>query len=283
MDWSAVSNADRDSLHTLPLAILPIETPALAWARLVKNVHLEGMVEIFADLDTGSGLLPVEGLAQEFGWPDGETGPPHPDLVLMRKLANLHSYDVYSLRISLRQQGIEVNDVSALTLSDQKISELTEYMNAFTRPLLLSIYGDDDTSVENFADILSLFRDPDVARARQKLQRLADRLEIKLTQIPGFLEDYGDIFLSLSYYRQCLDEIQPVLEDFQDALQDLSDNWQLKTDKNLMDACAVMTETCRRVVAWVEGRLEQFDESGASLWRDASANSFGHIERLEHI
>ena len=36
--------------------------------------------------------------------------------------------------------------------------------------------------------------------------------------IPKFLEDYGDIFMSLSYYRQCLDQLLPQVQSFMDGV-----------------------------------------------------------------
>lgn len=66
----------------------------------------------------------------------------------MRKLGELPSYDVYSLRIALRQQGIDVNDVESLKLSEGKARELKDYMTTFTRPLIMEIYGDSDSDMK---------------------------------------------------------------------------------------------------------------------------------------
>ena len=90
---------ERDSLYVMPLAIVPLWTKSLQRARLVKDVRLDGIVEFFSDESAGSGRIEVEDLAIEFGWAaDNE----HPDLRIMRQLARLSSYDVYSLRILLR-------------------------------------------------------------------------------------------------------------------------------------------------------------------------------------
>ena len=129
---------DRDSLHTLPLSILPVETSSLRKARMIKNAHLYAVVEIFEDQDAGSGQIEIESIGKEFGLSER---PPHPDLQLLRKLGLLPSYDVYSLRILLRENGIEVNRQDALKLSPSKTQELTSYMTKFTRPLIQEIYG----------------------------------------------------------------------------------------------------------------------------------------------
>ena len=108
---------DMDSLFAVPLSILPLETKGLKRARMVKNVKLQSAIEVFADRETGSGQLDVEDLPAEFDWPEDKT---HPDLIIMRKLAVLQSYDIYSLRITLREHGIPVNEDVALKLSDEK-------------------------------------------------------------------------------------------------------------------------------------------------------------------
>lgn len=109
--------ADRDSLHVLPLSDIPLDTPVLRSARMVKNAKLDSVIEIFSGLQTGSGQLHIEDLPQEFGW---DLYEPPPDLIVLRKLALLPSYDVYRLRLSLREHGIEVNSVEALKLSPTK-------------------------------------------------------------------------------------------------------------------------------------------------------------------
>ncbi len=88
---AVISDTDRDAMHILPLSVLPLQTPTLRRARLIKNARLQGVVEIFDDIETGSGQVDIEGLPKEFEWPES---PPHPDLILMRQLGLLPSYDV---------------------------------------------------------------------------------------------------------------------------------------------------------------------------------------------
>ena len=207
---------------------------------MVKNSHLKSVIELFSDESSGRGHMEINALTAEFGWSEDS---PHPDLILLRKLALLPSYDVYSLRILLREQGIQVNDVAALKLSPHKIEQLTEYMTKFTHPLIAQIFGGDDLSIQSFEDIIALFRDPDIKKARQKLKIMAGKLGIEIVEVPRFLEDYGDVFLSLSYFRQCLDEITPIIDKFFDSLKELRSNFQLKNDINLMNCCNELETT----------------------------------------
>jgi len=272
-----LKDSDRDSMHILPLSILPIQTPALRRARLIKNARLQGAVEIFDDIKTGSGQMEIEDLPNEFEWPES---PPHPDLVLLRQLGLMPSYDVYSLRILLRDNDIPIKDLSALQLSESKKKELTEYMTMFTRPLIAEIYDNEGMDIENFEQVIALFRSPDMKKARKQLQVMSDKLDIELTEISKFLEDYGDVFLSLSYYRQCLDEIEPIISAFLDALSELQNNYQLKTDVNFVNTSKMMSETINGLMVAITGRFENFDISTKDMWNDISAERFRAVEKV---
>lgn len=272
-----INDVDRDALHILPLSIIPLQTRALRHARMIKNSRLEGVVEIFEDASSGSGQADVESMVNVFGWP---MVPPHPDLVLLRKLAMLPSYDVYSLRIMLREHGINVNEVEALRLSPRKVKELTSYMSAFTHPLIQRIYGDGDVSVKSFDDIVALFRNPDVKHAQGKLQQMANGLGIELSGIPRFLEDYGDIFLSLAYYRNCLDQMVPAISEFLKTLGMIRQLRQLAHDEELMETCAAMESTINGLMVSIAGRFENFERSTNDLWQNISAERFRRVESL---
>ncbi len=60
-----LSDTDRDSLHILPLSILPLSTSALNRARLIKNVRLNSVIELFTGKDTGSGQIEIEDLPNQ--------------------------------------------------------------------------------------------------------------------------------------------------------------------------------------------------------------------------
>jgi hypothetical protein len=271
-----IRDVDRDALFILPLSIVPLKTPALRRARLIKNVRLESVVELFDDADTGSGQIDIEALPNEFCWPDI---PIHPDLEVLRKLALLPSFDVYALRILLREQGIPINNHDALKLSKRKSEELTEYMTAFTRPLIMKIYGDDDVSIKGFEDIVALFREPDMKRALEKLKIMAHRLEIKIQDIPKFLEDYGDIFLSLAYYRQCLDNIEPIVGVFMEWTEDLCRNRQVQNDAKLMETCRTIQAMLNGLMFSLNSRFDNFDSSTKDMWKNVSASRFRKVER----
>ncbi|GEO82583.1 hypothetical protein [Pararhodospirillum oryzae] len=273
-----IEDSDMDSLFVLPLDIIPLETPALKRARMIKNARLRSVIEMFGDIETGSGQIEVTGLPKLFGW-DPEQGV-HPDMVMLSKLATLESYDVYSLRILLREAGIPIGNQEALKLSDEKSQQLTSYMTKFTYPLIMQIYGDDNLVINSFEDVVKLFRDPDVKKAKQRLQQMADKLGIGIQDVPKFLEDYGDIFLSLSYYRNCLDQLAPLLENFISSMYQLRNNYQLRQDPNLLNTLTMMESTMNELSAGITGRFENFDRSTKSMWDDLTADRFHKVKAL---
>lgn len=272
----AYSEEDLDSLHVLPIGILPVSHPALRRARVIKNVRLEAMIELFNYAECGSGQLTVPGVAKALGL---KAAPPDPDITLLRKVVDLTSFDVYSLRILLRDCGIPLSDESALRLSQAKMESLSAYMVKFTRPLVSEVFGADAT-VRPFTDVLSLFRDCDAVTVRDRLDTMAGKLGIGVMDIPKFLEDYADIFMSLSYYRNCLDETMPHIESFMLSLGDLRGSYQLRHDANLMKTLDQIEETINAVLANVSGRLESFERSTGDMWNNLTADRFRKIETL---
>jgi hypothetical protein len=268
---------DRDALHVLPLCDLPLETPALQRARLIKNVRLESMIEIFSDTDSGSGQLSIEDLPTEFGW---DVRNPPQDLKLLRTLGLIPSYDVYSLRLALREHDIKVNSINALKLSAKKNQELAVYMKDFTHPLIGQIYGSDNVDIQDFSDVIKLFRDPDIKKALEKLKVMAEKLEVTPDQIPRFMEDYGDIFLSLSYYRQCLDTIEPIITEFIGSLDVLRSNYQFKNDINLMNTVDMIEAVFNNLMVNITGRFENFERGTKHMWDKISAERFRRVESL---
>ncbi|HEY4134986.1 MAG TPA: hypothetical protein VGO34_07200 [Alphaproteobacteria bacterium] len=273
-----IFDADRDSLHILPMSIVPLQTMALRRARLIKNAHLDTVIEMFTDAHTGSGQLDIGKLGKVFNWPES---PRPPDWNLIWKLSTMPSFDVYSLRILFRENSIRLEEDSALHLSPAKIQELTPYMAAFTRPLLQEIYGKSDIEIENFSDMLDLFRNPDVKKIQERLQIMSDKLGIGVLDIPNFLEDYADIFLSLSYYRQCLDTIVPTIDDFLESMDDFNNYLQLRNDEKLISSCKKIREKINESLSAISGRFENFERNTRDMWNNLTAERFRKLE--QHI
>jgi hypothetical protein len=109
---------------------------------------------------------------------------------------------------------------------------------------------------------------------------MSAKLGIGLGDIPRFLEDYADIFLSLSYYRQCLDHTTPIIEDFLDCMKDLRKSFQMRSNTQLMSTCDDMERTFTDLLTSATGRLEAFNRHTNAMWENLSADRFRKIERI---
>ena len=65
---------DIDSLHILPLSIIPFDTLALRRARLIKNSNLESMIELYRGEASGSGQTSPRDLRMLMRWKAGRRG-----------------------------------------------------------------------------------------------------------------------------------------------------------------------------------------------------------------
>lgn len=267
---------DNDSLHILPLSMIPLQMKALQRTRLIKNTRLEGNVELYREGNIGSGQIAVSNLEKSFDF----AGDRAKDLFVVKKLAALPSYDVYSLRVSLRKLRIQIDNVDSLRLSDDMAGSLTDHMLVFTRPLIQKIYGGSDIGTGSFDDLLKLFTDPNADAARQNLRDLATALEIGLMQIPQFLEDYADVFLSLSFYTKCHDDTVELLEEFLDDINQLAHNPNLNGHAAAARDIELIGCRMRELHAEIANVLEMFRVRTADMWDHITAERYRRMSRM---
>ncbi|WP_240035595.1 hypothetical protein [Hwanghaeella grinnelliae] len=267
----------KDSLHLLGMEILPLRMPALKRARLVKNNQLQTMVELFHDDTAGSGQVLTEELPGFFpqGGDDFKA-----DLILLKKFDDVPSFDVYSTRITLRELNIPIDDHEALRLSEAKREELTERMKTFTHPLIGHVYGAEAQSVDDLQGILGMFKDPDPKTALANLRKMADSLGIELMDIPKFLEDYGDIFLSLAFFRDILDKTVPTIHQYLEWMAELRESFVVKQDRAQDNMLAKIEADLTDITGSITGRFESFDRKTNDFWTDINAERFHEVREL---
>ncbi len=265
-----------DSLHTLPLSIIPLETPGLRKAYMIKNARLETVIELFKDGTSGSGQIAPNELA---GFFHDEGGRLSRDILILEKLMILESFDVYSLRIQLRNLDIGFEEHEALNLSPSKRAELTEYMRTFTRPLIQRVYGESQ-DIEDVSQIIAMLVRPNREEAMKQLKMLAKELGISLSEVPTFLERYGDIFLSLSYFRNCLDQLMSEIPAFLNWMGELKTNYQVTNDPNQLKNILQIEEDLNEISTSIVGRFEFFDLRSRDFWDDINAEAFQEFRDL---
>ena len=270
---------DMDALHILPLSVIPFDNAVLKSARLIKNARLETVVELFRHAEGASGQVPVPDVWGVLGV-DPDDAKLAGDRAMLQQLAGLYSYDIYTLRKVLRALGIELADYSVLRLSPEKSAELATYMSEFTRPLLMQVYSGVDTEITSLDQLLDMFRSPDKGNALKNLQVMAQKLDIEIGEIPRFLEDYGDIFMSLAYFRDCLDTLIPQITALLEDMGEMRANMQLAADRNLMKTCGFMEERLTDITTSLTGRFESFHQHSSDMWENVTAESFRDVKEM---
>ena len=125
-----------------------------------------------------------------------------------------------------------------------------------------------------------MFKNPDRDQAMENLKKLATRLNVALPEIPRFLEDYSDIFLSLAYFKNCLDTIAPNIKEFLESMEELRGNFLIKNDRNFVKTSLFVENTLNNVTASITGRFESFQRHSNEMWSDINAESFSRVKRI---
>jgi hypothetical protein len=262
----------QDAMDTLPLSIIPLTTQSLKSARLVKNKQMETMVELHGDPLSGSLQIRPEDVGRTF--PNSKD-----DQAIITGLAALKSYDVYSLRTSLKQLGIEV-DARALELSSPMKEMLGQYALEFSRPLILNIFGTGSDYLNDPAGHLrKVLRDPDVARVQARLTLMAQTTGIPLAGVPEFLQTYSDLFLSVSYYRYSFERIGPDINRFWLWLADLRNHWEIKASPGALISCRTVEENLRFLCTSIRERQADFRVAFELFLGDMNSKSFERLRQ----
>jgi hypothetical protein len=259
-----------DSLYALPLSIIPLKTPGLKKSSMIKNARLESVIELFRDGSSGSGQIEPNAVMDFYR----DSPELREDMGVLEALGNLQSFDVYSLRAELRRLDIGFSQYGSLSLSGKKQTELNAFMRTFTRPLIARVYGTEDSNVRDVTGIIKMLAQPNRQAAIKQLQRLADELNVTIMEVPTFIEHYGDVFLSLSYYRNCLDEAMNDIPKFLVWMADIRENQQVRSDPLQGKMLDNIEKTLNEISTSIVGRFEFFDLRSKDFWNDISAESF---------
>ncbi|MSP42559.1 MAG: hypothetical protein EXR08_04230 [Alphaproteobacteria bacterium] len=271
------SESETDALDILPLANMPLETTRLLRAKLIKNIKLDSVIEMFASDSGASGQVDATQIHTYFRWKEGYK---HPDQKLLTALSKLPSYDVFSTRIALRHLGIELENLGALQLSNQRKAQLNKHMQPFIAPLLRQILDPADGHVEDFDQLAASMRRPDKTGTMANLVKMSEKLQINVQDLPQMLEDYADIFLSVAYYQEILDNYLPRITEFLDQLKQLQQMPDLRRDTAFSKESEALEGSLNFIVASVSLRFEAFYRITEKMWGEISGESFDKLRKL---
>lgn len=264
--------SDMDKIDTLALSVVPLTSTTLRNARLVKNSRMETAVELHHDPVSGSLLMKPEDISHTFAGAER-------DQEIISALAALNSYDVYSMRSSFKKLGIEIQDQS-LSLSDSMKLALNQYAIDFVRPLVEKIFGAEGTDVEDgHISLEKILRDSDPARVRKNLQTITQRTGIPVDEIPAFIENYSDVYLSVAYYRHYFESIGPDIDRFLLWIRDLQKYRDVTSSPQTFTSCRKVEHSMRVVSTSIKERLAKFQTSFEVFWNNINKASFDHLRK----
>jgi len=206
-----------------------------------------------------------------------ETSPR--DQAIISSLAGLQSFDVYSLRGNLKKLGVEVKDADALDLSEDMKEGLSIYSLEFTRPLVEKIFGQDRKDIKTTQGLHAILRDPDMARVKENLKVIAEKTGLQLSDIPKFIEEYSEVFLSVSYYRYSFESVGPDIDRFLFWMCEVRSRREVMSSPKTLDQCKEVEEILRFLGNSIRERLLQFQTSFEMFWADINKESFGEMRK----
>ncbi len=262
--------SDMDTLDKFPLSIVPLTSNSLKNAKLIKNARMETTLELHNDPITGSYQIPPEAISDSFKGAEQDQ-----DIIV--KLALLNSYDIFSLRSSMKKLGVDLTE--ELKLSDDMKGVLNGYTIQFTRPLIENIFGSERVDGDEPEALQNILRDPDVAKVRENLAIMTKKTGIPLTEIPPFLEQYADVFSSVAYYRFSFESISPSIERFGKWIGDIKNHRDVTATPQTMASCKKTDEVVRFLEKSIRERLNRLQYSFETFWGDINQASFASLQQ----
>lgn len=262
--------SDMDALDRFPLSIVPLSSNSLKNAKLIKNSRMETTLELHNDPLTGSYQIKPEAITETFRGAEK-------DQEIIKQLAALNSYDIFSLRNSLKRIGIELEE--PLQLSDSMKDRLNEYALQFTRPLIESIFGTERIDTSDAEGLQKILRDPDVARVRENLKIMTQRTGIPLQDVPKFLEDYADVFMSLAYYRFCFENIGAQIDRCMGWIAEVKKHRDVALTPQTLGACKRTEDSLRFLAHSIRERLMRLQYTFETFWKDINVSSFANLRK----
>lgn len=270
-----VDQVDQDSIHTMAVMALPINHPGLRRTRLVKNVRMETRIEMFSGDGLGSGQIAIADIPEHFV----DDASLRADMSVLSNLSVLPSFDCYTLRRGLRQQGINVDQESVFKLSDSKIQELFPLMRRITRPLIKHLYGEEDLDVTDTRTLLDLVQNPDHDKVRDRLDRMANTLGVSIARLPAYLEDFGDLYLSLSYFESYFIENAPKVDQMFLWMRDVAQSSHLRNDPTSQKAFTDVERRIRYLKDNLDNRFKNLSEVTKVNWDLLDVTMFQKVQR----
>jgi len=120
----------------------------------------------------------------------------------------------------------------------------------------------------------------------RRLKNLARDLGIGVSEIPGFVKQYGDVFLSISYYKRCLAEISREIPEFLGWMEDIRDTSLVQGSGSNTDMLNGIHHDFTRFSRAMKQRLQVFDTLSVTFWGEGGSETLrllGATVTAQHV
>ena len=185
---------------------------------------------------------------------------------------------------AVRSSGIDVEATEVLSLSEEKKRELANHMRNLTRPLVRHVFGDGEMDITDPRNLRDIMQMADKAAAKRKLEELSAVLESDLDTLPSVLEDYGDAFLSLGYYRSYLNLIVPRVKEQHVWIEETIERGSFRKGDPAIKRMKQVSSAIDHLVKSVVERFREFDQRTVFDWETLTIEEFRQAREqiLEH-
>lgn len=204
----------------------------------------------------------------------------HHDLPMLKSVGEMASFDPYSLRRGLRAAGIEIEDLQNFTLSEAKKRELQPHMRKLTRPLVQYVFGANNVELTDPEIIRDRLRHADGAEVLKRLSDMAASLHTTRDDLPELLEDYGDVFLALGYYRGHLAAIAPRISALQEWIQEAHGVPHIARDPMVGPALQKTERVLGALHQSLQRRFKNFQGRATIRWDRVTVGNFNDVREL---
>jgi hypothetical protein len=152
-------------------------------------------------------------------------------------------------------------------------------MRRITRPLIKHLYGDEDLDVSDTRTLLELVRNPDRDKVMDRLDRMGTTLGVSIARLPTYLEDFGDLYLSLSYFESYFNENAPKVEEIIVWAQDVAQSSHLRNDPTTQKTFTDVERRMRYLKDNLENRFKNLSEVTKVNWDRLDVSMFQKVQR----
>lgn len=271
------ADSDRDSLHTLSCSLLPLRTSGLKKVRLIKNVRMETRIELYRETGMGSGQVEIDDLPDFMNATDDLVNH---DVPMLKAVGDMASFDPYSLRRGLRAAGVEIDSLDAFTLSEPKKRELQPHMRNLTRPLLQYVFSADNIELSDPEMLRDRLLNTNSANVLQRIDGLARALNTTREDLPDLLADYGDVFLSLGFYKHHLVRMEERVSLLQEWIREAYRVPHIGRDPMTGPILLKTENTLRALRKSLNRRFSNFETKTNIHWERVTVRTFNQVRNL---